>query len=162
MTISYLSIGSNIGDREDYLKKAIEMISRISKTRLIKSSSFYQTPAWGLTEQQDFLNACLEISTELSPYDLLKNLQRIELELHRERLVRWGPRTIDIDILTFGDIICEDVNLVIPHPLISKRAFVLVPLLELNPDLIIGNKSIKEMIEVIDVSDIKEYKRNDV
>lgn len=162
MTISYLSIGSNIGDREDYLKKAIEMISRISKTRLIKSSSFYQTPAWGLTEQQDFLNACLEISTELSPYDLLKNLQRIEMDLHRERLVRWGPRTIDIDILTFGDIICEDVNLVIPHPLISKRAFVLVPLLELNPDLIIGNKSIKEMIEVIDVSDIKEYKRNDV
>lgn len=162
MTISYLSIGSNIGDREDYLKKAIEMISRISKTRLIKISSFYQTPAWGLTEQQDFLNACLEISTELSPYDLLKNLQRIEMDLHRERLVRWGPRTIDIDILTFGDIICEDVNLVIPHPLISKRAFVLVPLLELNPDLIIGNKSIKEMIEVIDVSDIKEYKRNDV
>lgn len=162
MAISYLSIGSNIGDREDYLNRSIAKIKDISMTRLLKTSSFYETPAWGLTDQQDFLNACLEISTELSPYELLKHLQRIELDLHRERLVRWGPRTIDIDILTFGDIICEDENLVIPHPLISQRAFVLVPLFELNPELIIGNRSIKDMIDDIDVSEIKEYRNNDV
>ena len=162
MAISYLSIGSNIGDREDYLNKSIEKIRCISKTRLLKVSSFYETPAWGLTDQQDFLNACVEISTELSPYELLENLQSIELDLHRQRSVRWGPRTIDIDILTFGDIICEDKNLIIPHPLIAQRAFVLVPLFELNPDLVIGYKSVKDMIDDIDVSEIKEYKSNDV
>ncbi len=162
MVTVYLSLGSNMGDRVDFLNKAIDMIKEIPDSEFEKVSSFYETPPWGVSDQQDFINACVRLSTNLSPLELLEKLHHIEQNLHRERIIRWGPRTIDIDILIFGDIICEDKNLIIPHPRISQRAFVLVPLFELDQDLIIGSKTVKEMMGDIDASEIKEYKSNDV
>lgn len=161
MSSIYLSLGTNMGDREKNLKDAVSIIQGFDQTKLIKVSKIYETKPWGYTDQDNFLNLCLEIETSLSPYELLEKCQEAEQNLKRERLVRWGPRTIDIDILLYDDIICEDEKLIIPHPRIHERAFVLIPLMDLNENLIIKGQGLKDWLKMLNLEEVKEYTGNE-
>jgi len=134
MVQAYLGLGSNIGDRKQQLLKAIDLIGNIKGIKVTKQSSIYETAPIGYTDQPNFLNLCLEIETELSPQQLLKHCLDIEQQLHRVREIRWGPRTLDIDILLYSDNIIETDNLSIPHPRMQERAFVLIPLNDVASD----------------------------
>jgi 2-amino-4-hydroxy-6-hydroxymethyldihydropteridine diphosphokinase len=132
---AYLLIGGNLGDRIGNLFLAIEAISHTCG-KVTEQSQVYETAAWGKTDQPDFLNQLLLIETILSPEELLQSVLEIETKLGRKRELRFGARTIDIDILYYADLIIESPELVIPHPRIAERLFTLVPLMELAPDLI--------------------------
>lgn len=136
MTEVYLALGSNVDDRVGFMRRAINEIRRSHDIRLAACSSLYQTKPWGFVNQPMFLNAVVKIETELEAELLLKCLKKIELIVGRKPTFRWGPREIDIDIVTFGDLVMINPNLTIPHPEAVKRAFVLKPLLEIAPDLI--------------------------
>ena len=112
-------------------------------------SSVYETPAWGGVADQNFLNMCIEVETELEAYELLDTIQKIELELGRVRKEHWGNRTIDIDIITFNDLIFNDERLIVPHKYIHDRNFVLAPLVEMYGSIDIAGKNIKESLEKI-------------
>lgn len=127
-----LSLGSNLGDRKEWLRLAIQRLSQRYTVKQI--SSLYETAAWGKTDQADFLNLVVELETDDSPRALLQTIQTIEQELERKRLERWGPRTIDIDILFYNDEEINEPDLVVPHPRLWERAFVLIPLLEIAPN----------------------------
>ena len=133
--IFYLGLGGNLGDRQKNLRAAIERVKKIPTVKILNLSSFYETAAWGLTEQPDFLNACVKISCAIEPEKLLDELQRIEIELGRVRLEHWGARTIDIDILLADDLKINSERLTIPHKFLFDRDFVLVPLSEILPTL---------------------------
>jgi 2-amino-4-hydroxy-6-hydroxymethyldihydropteridine diphosphokinase len=135
MSVVYLSLGSNIGDREDNLKKAVDKIKQ-NKIRIIKESRIYETKPYGIKEQRDFLNLALKIETTYTPQKLIKILLDIEKEMGRVRDIKWGPRIIDIDILFYDSLTINDENLKIPHPDLHNRLFVLEPLSEIAPDFI--------------------------
>lgn len=129
---AYVGVGSNMGDRLENLRAAVRDLARSPDVRVVRSSSVYETAPVGGPEQGDFLNAVVEISTELEPHALLEALQRIESELGRVRAERFGPRTIDLDLLLYGDEEIDDPDLTVPHPRMRERAFVVVPLTELG------------------------------
>ena len=131
--ILYLGLGANLGERERTLRRAIEGIKKIPAVKLLRVSSFYETEAWGVVNQPNFINAAIKISTELEPLVLLDELQRIELELGRIRREHWGARTIDIDILYGAEISSE--RLTVPHKYLFERDFALIPLKEIFPSL---------------------------
>lgn len=135
MEVAFLSLGSNQGDRLDNLKQALKALSQTERLQLKKISSVYQTEPVGVNEQDDFLNAVVEIATDIEPLELLRRLQLIEESLGRRRTVKWGPRIIDIDILYYGNLVFDHPQLQIPHPHIGCRRFVLVPLCEIAPEL---------------------------
>jgi 2-amino-4-hydroxy-6-hydroxymethyldihydropteridine diphosphokinase len=143
----YLSLGSNIGDREKYLETTIKELEKIIKIE--KISSIYETEAEDYEEQDNFLNLAIKGKTNLSPKKLLKETQRIEEEIGRQKIIEKGPRTIDIDILFYGDQIIETETLKIPHKGIEKRKFVLVPLAEIDENINhpILNKSINSILK---------------
>lgn len=153
----YLLLGSNKGNREQYLDKAVQLILTYCGNLRAKSG-VYETEAWGLKGQQDFLNTAICITTILLPLPLLHEIKKIEAEVGRTPAVKWGPREIDIDILFFD---CEIINLPelhIPHPYLSERKFSLVPLCEIAPDLVhpVSQKNIKQMLaECTDTSKVK-------
>ncbi len=131
MTVCYLGIGSNLGNRRNNLKQAVRKIGLLKNTRVLKQSSFIQTdPVSGPAGQPKFLNAALKISTSFSPLTLLKNLKTIEKELGRVKAARNGPREIDLDILLYGDRTMRGKGLIIPHPRMFTRDFVIRPLME--------------------------------
>lgn len=132
----FLSIGSNIGDKKNNLLEAIDNINELKDTSIIKQSNFLETEPFGLKNQDNFINACLELKTLLSPQEMLTELLNIEKKMGRIRLVKWGPRIIDLDILLFDNYIIEDDNLSIPHPYMCERMFVLEPLVEIAPHII--------------------------
>lgn len=132
MTICYIGIGSNLGDRRLYIDRAIESIKMNPDIRLRRISSIYETDPVGAAAQGKFLNGVLEIETALTPKALLKELNGIEEALGRKRVLKDGPRTIDLDILYYGEEVIDDGGLVIPHPRINEREFVLKGLRELN------------------------------
>lgn len=158
MNKAYLGLGTNIGNRLNYLRQALEKINSYKDIKITKKSKLYETKAWGYTEQADFLNMCVEIETDLKPIELLNKCQNIESDLNRERKIRWGPRTIDVDILFFNDIILQEENLEIPHPRIKERAFVLIPLMDLNDELKINNISINEYLKSLTTEEREEVK----
>lgn len=127
----FLGLGSNIGNREKNLANAIEMISKINETQVINTSSIYETDPVGYMDQEKFLNMALEIKTKLDPLNLLENFQEIETKLKRKREMRWGPRTIDIDILLWNKGKVNLPELEVPHKMMVERAFVLIPLKEI-------------------------------
>lgn len=148
---TYIALGSNIGDSETYLNEAVEKIGQIPTCTVEKVSSYLVTEPYGVTDQPDFLNACLKMRTLLYPEELLKELNRIEKEAGRERIIHWGPRTLDLDILLYDDIVLEEDNLCIPHVEMHKRSFVLEPLAEIAPYKRhpVYGKTVREMLEKI-------------
>jgi 2-amino-4-hydroxy-6-hydroxymethyldihydropteridine diphosphokinase len=127
-----IHLGSNIGNRSHFLSEALEHLKGLGD--LVHVSSVYETAPWGNQEQQYFLNQAAELSTSLSPGDLMSALLEIEEKMGRQRTQKWGPRSIDLDIVFYGDQIIEQKELTIPHPQMHTRAFVLIPLLEICPD----------------------------
>lgn len=132
----YLSLGTNMGDKKKNLLDAIENISKLENTKVTAQSTILETEPFGYKEQDMFLNACLEIKTLFTAQELLEKLLEIELEMGRVRVIKWGPRVIDIDILFFDDEVIQDKNLAVPHPWICERMFVLEPLCEIAPNLV--------------------------
>ena len=143
-----LALGTNIEPREQYLKDALRKIVD-NNIKIILESSIYETPAWGGVADQNFLNMCIEVETSLGAYELLDTIQKIELELGRVRKEHWGNRTIDIDIITFDDLVFNDDRLIVPHKYIHDRNFVLAPLVEMYGTIEIAGKNIKESLEKI-------------
>ena len=143
-----LALGTNIEPREQYLKDALAKIEE-NNLKIILESSIYETPAWGGVADQNFLNMCIEVETSLGVYELLDKIQKIELELGRVRKEHWGNRTIDIDIITFDDLVFNDDRLIVPHKYIHDRNFVLAPLVEMYGSIEIAGKNIKESLEKI-------------
>jgi 2-amino-4-hydroxy-6-hydroxymethyldihydropteridine diphosphokinase len=135
MTTAYVGLGSNLGDRERLIREAAELIGAV------RLSTVIETDPWGYANQPQFLNAAAEVHTPLSPRQLLDHLLDVERRLGRERVgAQWGPRTIDLDLLLYGDETIEEPGLVVPHPRLSEREFVLRPLVELDPSLKIPGK----------------------
>ncbi len=133
---AFIGLGSNLGERENMIRQALEALSLLPDTDLVRASSLYDTEPVGDVDQPNFLNAVAQVETDLPAQQLLWNLQLIEKRLGRERTRRWGPRVIDLDLLLYGDEIIEEDNLRVPHPELTRRAFVLVPLVELEPLLV--------------------------
>lgn len=152
---AYLSIGSNMGDREGYLDLAIDQLNALADTKVTAVSDYLETKPYGDVEQDDFLNGALEIETLKTPKELLETVLSIEKEAHRERLVHWGPRTLDIDILFYDNVILMEEKLTIPHVEIPKREFVLEPLSAIAPYYIhpVYHKSVMEMLEELKKSE---------
>lgn len=147
----YISLGSNLGDKEKNLEDAIEFMRGLSFTDVISVSPFYLTEPQGVKEQPYFLNAVVKLETSFSPEELLGKLKKIEEAMGRRKTYRWGPRIIDLDIVFYDDIVVEDEKLVIPHPELRKRWFVLKPLNDIEPELkhpVIG-KTVNQLLEEI-------------
>lgn len=146
-----IALGSNMGDRQGYLDGAVEKLDVVQGCRVRKVSGFLKTPPYGVTDQADFLNGCLELETLLYPHELLDELHRIEKEAGRERILRWGPRTLDLDIIFYDDLILQDSDLCIPHVEMHKREFVLKPLSEIAPYRRhpVTGKTVQEMLEAV-------------
>jgi 2-amino-4-hydroxy-6-hydroxymethyldihydropteridine diphosphokinase len=132
---AYLGLGSNLGDRQGNIDEAIRRLEATEGIAVTRRSSTLDTAPVGGPEQPRYLNAACEVETALSPHELLRAALRIERQMGRRRTVRWGPRIIDIDILLFGELIIEDADLVVPHPRLAERGFVLAPLAEIAPKL---------------------------
>ena len=134
-TTAFIALGSNIGSRFDHLKKAVEKIDQLPETEVVNTSSVYETDPVGYEDQEQFLNMAIQISTGLNPFKLLDACLDIELKLGRKREIHWGPRTIDLDILLYSHENIETEKLIVPHPRMHERAFVLVPLLEIDSSI---------------------------
>jgi 2-amino-4-hydroxy-6-hydroxymethyldihydropteridine diphosphokinase len=132
----FIGLGSNVGDREEYIEQGIFLLSKTPGIKIIKKSANYETDAEGPGDQPAYLNAVVEIQTAIDPYKLLEILHETENALGREREVEWGPRTIDLDMLLYDDLIISDDKLQVPHPLLHERIFVLRPLAEIAPKAI--------------------------
>ena len=148
MPKAFIGLGSNLGRTDKgvfknpqmQLQTALDLIAQHPKIQLLKISSLYRTKAVGPGEQPDYINAAAMLETSLSAYELLDFLQHIEHQQGRERTIRWGARTIDLDILLYGELMENTQQLCIPHPRLHERAFVLAPLADLDPDLVIPNR----------------------
>ena len=145
---TYLALGSNMGDSLQYLKSAVSLLDQYEGIQVIKQSKIYETDPYGDVPQDDYLNAVIQVDTTLDPHDLLKVVNKIEADLDRERLIRWGPRTIDIDIILMGDLTIETPDLIIPHKELTKRSFVLIPLRDVYSKDKLKGKSLDEWIRL--------------
>lgn len=144
--IAYLGLGTNLGDREANLSRALELLAATPGVRVRRASAIYETEPVGPREQPRFLNQVVEVETELAPRALLARLLRIEAALGRARRERWGPRTMDMDILLYDDLVLETPGLTLPHPRLTERAFALVPLAELAPGRILaGGQAVADL-----------------
>jgi 2-amino-4-hydroxy-6-hydroxymethyldihydropteridine diphosphokinase len=153
---AYVGLGSNLGDRAAHLLLGLSALSRLPKTHLLRLSPVYETDPVG-PPQPPYLNMVAELETELSPKGLLAEMLRIEKALGRERRERWGPRTLDLDLLLYGDLVLEEEGLSVPHPRLHERAFVLVPLLDLLPEgrhPLLG-QSFAELLASLDASSVR-------
>ena len=152
----YLSLGSNIGNRQEYIESAIELVGKTEGIKILKKSGLYETSPVGYVEQDLFLNAVIKIKTDFSEREILKIINKIENELDRKREIRWGPRTIDIDILIFSDKKINETDLIIPHKEMLNRLFVLVPLIEIYDGEYFEKEKIIERIgELVEVENQK-------
>lgn len=135
MSIAYIALGSNLGNKEENCLKAIEFIQSLPNTKVLKTSSFIETKPQGKIDQPRFLNGAIKIETKLSPQKLMQSLLEIEKKMGRVRGEKWGPRIIDLDIIAYDDLKINEPGLTIPHPRFKERDFVLIPLRELQCDL---------------------------
>ena len=160
MTLAVLSLGSNLGDSLKILKDAVSDIKDINGISNFKMSPFYRTKPVGYLDQDDFINLACSFETSLEPLDILHKMQALEQKYKRVRLFRNGPRTLDIDLIIYGDEIINTEELIVPHPRMHERAFVLAPLRDIEPDLIVStfNASVLELYEKLaekDKSDVE-------
>ena len=146
MARAYLAFGSNQGDRAAYLRAAQARVDGLPDTRVVAASSIYETPPWGKTDQPAFLNMVVAIDTALSPEALLQATRAIETALGRQRAEHWGPRTLDIDLLVYAGATRHTPTLTLPHPYLTQRRFVLLPLAEIAPDLRVAGKTVSDWL----------------
>jgi len=161
MHIIFLALGTNLGDRSAALQAALRGLP--PAIQQVEQSTVYETPPWGLAEQPPFLNMVVRGGTLLNPHELLEYLKKLETRLGRLPSVRWGPRLIDIDILFYDDLVLRSPELSVPHPHLQERAFVLVPLMDLAPDLVhpVLGETIQQLAAKVEDTGVKPYDRTD-
>jgi 2-amino-4-hydroxy-6-hydroxymethyldihydropteridine diphosphokinase len=157
MPHALIALGGNVGDVRATFKKAIAHICGMAQATLLARSSDYATPPWGETQQERFINACIEIDTSLDPHALLFALQKIEAKFGRDRAreKRWGPRTLDLDLIAYDDVSIARPELTLPHPRLFERAFVLVPLVEIAPERVIAGHSVQSALAALSTQGIE-------
>ena len=157
MASALIALGGNVGDVRATFEKAITNICGMAQAALVARSSDYATPPWGEEDQARFINACIEIDTRLDPHALLFVLHRIEKKFGRDRAheTRWGPRTLDLDLIAYDDVRLDKPELTLPHPRAFERAFVLVPLAEIAPDRVIAGRRVTDALAQLSTEGIK-------
>jgi 2-amino-4-hydroxy-6-hydroxymethyldihydropteridine diphosphokinase len=157
MAEALLGLGGNVGEVRATLDKAVALLARDDDIILRARSSDYATPPWGVTDQPPFINLAIRVETTLTPRALLERALKVERALGRDRAreTRWGPRTIDIDLIAYDDLVCDEPGLILPHPRLFERAFVLVPLAEIVPDRMIAGRRVKEAAGEVDKGGIE-------
>lgn len=153
MAEAALGLGSNLGDRQAHLSGAVRTLEGMEEVSVSAVSSLWETPPWGIEDQPHFLNACVLIETSLSPMAVLDACLAIERDHGRERALRWGPRTLDMDVLYYDEIEMSEERLILPHPRMLLRSFVLAPLAEIAPDKVIGGATIRENLALLGVDE---------
>jgi 2-amino-4-hydroxy-6-hydroxymethyldihydropteridine diphosphokinase len=158
MAEALLALGGNLGDVRATLARAIAMLCERSDIRLLARSSDYLTPPWGVEDQPPFVNLCVAVDTTLTPQTLLARAQAVERAFGRDRAHerRWGPRTLDIDILAYDDLVLNEPDLTLPHPRLNERAFVLLPLAEIARARIIAGVRVDDALARLDITGIKK------
>ncbi|MCC3245298.1 2-amino-4-hydroxy-6-hydroxymethyldihydropteridine diphosphokinase [Methylocystis sp. WRRC1] len=150
-------LGSNIGDKPANIRRALGLLESREIAQLSAVSRIYRTPPWGDTDQGDFANACAIGETKLSPYELLAAVKKIEADMGREPSRRWGPRLIDVDILFLGDHTLDDPELTLPHKELFGRGFVLLPLAEIAPDLVLDGAPIADALQAVERAGVRPW-----
>jgi len=158
MAEAFIGLGGNLGDVRAILDSAIALLCESGEVALTARSSDYRTPPWGVTAQPPFINAVIAVTTTLPPHQLLARGLEVERMLGRDRTkaIHWGPRTIDIDLLSYDDIVVQDATLTLPHPRLLDRAFVLVPLAEIASDATISGVRVRDALARLDVGGIEK------
>jgi len=157
MAHALIALGGNVGDVRPTFQKAIVNICGMTQAALLARSSDYATPPWGDEKQANFINACIEIDTSLDPHALLFTLHKVETKFGRDRAHerRWGPRTLDLDLIAYDDVSMQEPELTLPHPRLFERAFVLVPLAEIAPDRMIAGRSLASALAALSTEGIE-------
>ena len=152
-----IALGGNVGDVRATFKRAIAHICGMAQAALLARSSDYATPPWGEEDQPRFINACIEIETSLDPHALLFTLHKIEQKFGRDRAneKRWGPRSLDLDLIAYDDVKLDKPELTLPHPRLFERAFVLAPLAEIAPDRVIAGRRVKDALAQLSIDGIE-------
>jgi 2-amino-4-hydroxy-6-hydroxymethyldihydropteridine diphosphokinase len=150
-----IALGSNLGDKAANLDTAIGFLTATGDICLVARSRNYATEPWGKTDQDWFVNACISVATKLSARALLERCQEIERRMGRVATEKWGPRIIDLDLLMYRDSVVAEPDLVLPHPHIKDRAFVLAPLMDVAPDAMLGGRSVRTLYEAIDLGGVR-------
>jgi 2-amino-4-hydroxy-6-hydroxymethyldihydropteridine diphosphokinase len=158
MAQALLALGGNVGDVRQTFERAIAALCDGRDVRLVARSSDYATPPWGVEDQPRFINCCMAIATALTPHALLARAQAVERQFGRDRAHerRWGPRTLDIDLLAYDDITLDEPDLTLPHPRLFERAFVLVPLAEIVPERVIAGIGVRDALAKLDPAGIEK------
>jgi 2-amino-4-hydroxy-6-hydroxymethyldihydropteridine diphosphokinase len=149
---AWVAIGSNLGDRAGYVASALASLDRLAETRVVAASGVIETEPVGPIGQGAYLNAVVEVETALAPADLLRSLLRIEAEHGRRRQEKWGPRTLDLDLVLYGpEVVIDEPGLMVPHPRLAERLFVLEPLCEIGPDLVVPTlgRTVRELRDAL-------------
>jgi 2-amino-4-hydroxy-6-hydroxymethyldihydropteridine diphosphokinase len=149
-----IALGSNMGDKAANIAASVAAFTADGRVRVIARSANYRTAPWGNTDQDWFVNAAMTVATQLSPHELLARCQAVERQLGRERAVKWGPRVIDLDILVYRDLVLDAPDLILPHPHMTARAFVLRPLADVAPDLLIKGRGVTDWLAAIPHDDV--------
>ncbi len=154
---AFIALGGNVGDVRSTFDQAVALLCEDGTVRVTARSSDYRTPPWGVTEQPPFVNGVIAVATKLAPHDLLALAAECERKLGRDRARerRWGPRTIDLDLLNYDNLVLIDRDLILPHPHLFERAFVLVPLAEIAPDQVIAGIRVRDALERLNASGIE-------
>lgn len=157
MASAIIALGGNVGDVRATFTKAIAHVCGMAQGALVARSSDYATPPWGDEDQNPFINACVEIETGLDPHALLFVMQKVEQKFGRTRTKerRWGPRTLDLDLIAYDDVALQKADLTLPHPRLFERAFVLVPLAEIAPDRMIGGVRVRDALASVSTQGIE-------
>ncbi len=153
-SIASLGLGGNLGDPPAAMGQALRQIDQRGDCRVVALSRLFVTPPWGKTDQADFFNCCALVETSLEPEPLLELCLDIERQMKRVRIERWGPRTIDIDVLTYGERVQKTERLELPHPRMTERGFVIMPLADIAPDLTVRGRAVREWLAEIDLAGI--------
>jgi 2-amino-4-hydroxy-6-hydroxymethyldihydropteridine diphosphokinase len=154
-TIAVIGLGANVGEAAATVREALRALDGLPSSRLLQASALYRTPAWGKTDQPDFINAAALLRTSLAARTLLDDLLEIERHFGRDREagVQWGPRTLDLDLLLYGDAVIDEPGLKVPHPHLHERAFALLPLARIAPGLQVpGRGRVSDLVQAVDTS----------
>ncbi|HEX2841102.1 2-amino-4-hydroxy-6-hydroxymethyldihydropteridine diphosphokinase [Hyphomicrobium sp.] len=154
-----IGLGSNVGDKAANIARAVELLTAPGDIRLLRSSKLYRTAPWGVLDQDWFVNACIAIATALPPHELLARCLGVEDTMQRVRERRWGPRVIDLDVLVYRDVAMNEHDLILPHPRIQERGFVLVPMRDVAPDIKIAGEPVANWLARVDARDVVPFER---